>query len=245
MTPSDFTLARHLVREALQAKDIALARKVTESAMKRAKAVNEVDGILSAWTDLAPSDPLPATIAAGMPDHSRIAFARYLNRVGRAGQAVALLGGRMRSLEDRANVAFNAIFAESLFLSGQTQPARQILDRILGDEADNATALSARSRLLSRSGDHRAAIIDAQRLVTSYGTVADYRVLLADIYRASRDRRGAERTLWDGYRDLPGDESLYREVRRVLVARGDNGALVRFEADYNEEKFSRLKKELA
>jgi len=245
LTPTDFTLARHLVSEALQAKNVALARKVTESAMKRAKAGTEVDGILSAWTELDPSDPLPETIAADMPDHSRVAFAQYLNRTGRAGQALALVGNQVRSLNDRANVTFNAIFAESLFLSGRTQPARQILDRILSEEPDNATALSARARLLSRLGDHRAATIDAQRLVTSYGAVADYRVLLANIYRASRDRRGAERTLWDGYRDLPGHASLYQEVRRLIVARGDKDVLLRFETDYNEEKFSRLKKELA
>lgn len=246
LRPSDANLARQVVTDALLAKNISLASDVTQKIMKSAKAGVEVDGILSAWAVLAPgADSLSATVDASMPEHSKIAFAHYLNRVGRADQAVAVLGGSGRPLNDRANVDFNAVFAESLFYRGQARPARQMLDRILGDEPDDAVALSARARLLSRSGDHRAATIDAQRLVTSYGKVPDYRVLLAEIYRASRDTRGAERTLWDGYRDLPGDETLYKELRRVLMARGDRDALSRFEIDYNEEKYSRLMKELA
>jgi hypothetical protein len=75
--------------------------------------------------------------------------------------------------------------------------------------------------------------------------MAEYRVLLAQTYRASQDARGAERTLWDGYRDLPGNETLYQEVRRILIANGDKEALSRFESDFGEERFSRLIKELA
>lgn len=246
LSPADASLARQVVVDALQAKDIVLANKVTERVMLGAKAGNEVDGILAAWADLAPSpDSLSVTVGANMPEHSKIAFAHHLNQVGRADQAIAVLGSRVRPLNDRANVPFNAVFAESLFLRGQAREARLILDRILKDEPDYAVALSARARLLSRSGNHRGATIDAQRLVASYGATPVYRVLLANIYRASRDVRGAERTLWNGYRDLPGDETLYKEIRRVLIARGDKDALSRLETDQNEVKHSRLMKELA
>ena len=148
-------------------------------------------------------------------------------------------------MDSRGNVDFNAVFAESLFLKGQVSPARQMLDRILSKWPDDAIALSARARLLSRIGDHRAATIDAQRLVASYDTVAAYRVLLAQIYKANRDTRGAERTLWDGFRDLPGDEALYEQVRRIFVARGDKDGLARLKQDFEGERFSRLTKELA
>ena len=135
LSPSDATLARQVVTDALQAKDFLLASKVTERVMISAKAGDEVDGVLSAWADLAPSaNSLSVTIGANMPEHSRVAYAHYLNRVGRADQAVAVLGGRIRPLNDRANAAFNAVFAESLFLKGQVRPAREILDRILSDE---------------------------------------------------------------------------------------------------------------
>ena len=180
-----------------------------------------------------------------MPDHSKVAFAHYLNRVGRPDQALVILGGKARPLNNRANGDFNAVFAEALFLKGQTQPARQLLDRILSEEPDDIVALSARSRLLSKIGDHRAATIDAQRLVASYDTIADYRVLLAQIYTANRDTRAAERTLWDGYRDLAGNETLYNAVRQILTARGDNDGLARLKQEYDEERFSRLMKELA
>lgn len=245
-SPSDASLAQRLVSDALQAKNVLLASNVTKRVMTSAKVKEEVDGVLSAWAELAPNaDPQLVTIAGKMPAHSRVAFAHYLNRVGRADQALAVLGRRLLPLNDRANADFNAVFAESLFLKGQAGPARQILDRILSDEADDAVALSARARLLSRTGDHRGATIDAQRLVASYGTIADYRVLLAKIYRANRDARGAERTLWDGYRDLPGDEKLYKEVQGVLVARGDKDGLARLKNDHDDERFSRLMKELA
>ena len=246
LSPSDAVVARQVVSDALRAKNVALAREVTKSVIESAKAGNEVDGLLAAWTRLAPSaDKLPATLGTGMPDHSRIALAHHFNQTGRAAEARSILGDRPRAMGERANVQFNAVFAEALSLSGQSGPARQILDRILRDEPDHAVALSARARLLSRSGDHRSATIDAQRLVASYGAIPDYRVLLANIYRASRDRRAAERTLWNGYRDLPGDETLFEEVRLLLNTRGDNDALSRFETDHDEERFSRLMKELA
>ena len=246
LSPSNASLARQVVIDALRAENILLATRVTQRVVESVKASEEVDSILSAWVEHAPGEnSLSLTNGTSLPEHNRAAVAHYLNRIGRADQALDVLGRKVRPLDDRANVAFNAVFAEALFLKGQAQSARQLLDHILRDEPDNAVALSARARLLSRSGDHRGATIDAQRLVTSYGTISNYRVLLARIYRANRDTRGAERTLWDGYRDLPGDETLYKEVRQVLIARGDGEALSRLESVYHEEKFSRLKKELA
>lgn len=245
-SPSDVSLAQRVVSDALQAKNELLASNVTKRVLASAKSRAEADAVLSVWADLSPSAaPRSVSLDAKVPDHSRVAFAHYFNQVGRADQAFAILGEKIRPLNDRANADFNAVLAESLFLKGQVSPARRILDTILSDEADDAVSLSVRARLLSRIGDHRRAIIDAQRLVASYGTIADYRVLLAIIYRASRNARAAERTLWDGYRDLPGDEKLYKEIQKVLAARGDKDGLARLKNDHDEERFSRLMKELA
>ena len=133
-----------------------------------------------------------------------------------ADQALALLGRKARPSSDRANANFNAVFAEALFLSGQVHPARQHYSiKSSPMNPDNAAALSARARLLSSIGessrryDRRAA-----PRCKLFDTIADYRVLLAKIYRANDDARGADRTLWDGYRDLPAMKSLYSEVRR-------------------------------
>ena len=248
LAPGDALLARQVVADALRADDRSLANKVTQRVFTSANAREQADGVLSAWSDFgASAGSLGAgpMLPASAPDQMKIAFAHYLNRIGRPDQALGVLGRQVRSLGGRSNVAFNAVFAESLFLNGQAAPARQILDRVLSDEPDDAIALSARAQLLSRVGDHRRATIDAQRLVASYATIADYRVLLAAVYRASKDNRGAERTLWDGYRDLPGNETLYKEVRQVLISHGDREGLSRLKNDFNEEKFSRLMKELA
>lgn len=246
LSEADVLLARQAVSDALHARNDALASSVTGSVLASAKSRDEAADILSTWEEFSARPYSPSSAdAANLPDHSKIALAHYYNRIGRPDQALALLGKRARALGNRANVDFNAAFAESLLLKGQVQPARQLLDKILAEEPDDPVALAARAQLLSRIGDHRAAMIDAQRLVASYDTIASYRVLLAKIYTANQDRRGAERALWDGYRDLPGDEILYGEVRRILTARRDQEGLARLAEDYNEERFSRLMKELA
>ena len=248
LAPDDASLAQQVVADALRADDRSLASKVTQRVLTSAKARDQADGVLSAWSDFgagAGSLGSGPTLPASAPDQMKIAFAHYLNRVGHPDQALAVLGRQVRSLDGRENVPFNAVFAESLFLKGQAGPARHILDRVLSEEPDDAIALSARARLLSRIGDHRRATIDAQRLVASYATIADYRVLLAAVYRANKDSRGAERALWDGYRDLPANETLYKEVRQVLMSHGNREDLSRLESGFNEEKFAQLMKELA
>lgn len=248
LAPRDVLLAHRVVTDALRAGDRFLAKQVTRPALANAKSFDDADGVLSAWSEFGGG---PGALVAGptmplnAPDHTRVAFAHYLNLIGHSDDALAVLRPKVRPLDDRGNVAFNAVIGETLFLKGQVAPARQILDRVLGEEPDDAIALSARARLLSRAGGHRQATIDAQRLVASYPTIASYRVLLATIYRANDDKRSAERTLWDGYRDLPANETLYKEVRRVLMARGDREGLSRLENDFKEERFSQLMKELA
>ncbi len=246
MGPPGAAVARQVVSDALQAKDIALANDVTSRALSAAKSGEESANVLAAWVDYASAGTAACvTDEARLPDHSKIALAHYRNGTGRPDEALALIGTAPRPLQDRANVDFNAVLAESLMLKGQLQPARQILDRILSDEPDDAVALGSRARLLSRLGDHRAALIDAQRLVTSYDTVPEHRVLLAEIYRANRDSRYAERTIWDAYRDLPGNDTLYRQLQRILVARGDTDGLARLTSDHDGERYTRLTKELA
>lgn len=245
-SPASAPLATRTVGDALQANNIVLANEVTQRFLKEAKSLEEANSVLSAWVDLGPSSEeasLPG--AASLPEHSKIALANYFNRIGRPDRALSLLGKAPRPVNDRANTNFNAVFAEALMMKGQMPAARQLLDRILASEPDHIVALSARARLLSKLGDHRAATADAQRLVTSYNTVADHRVLLAQIYRANRDGRWAERTLWDGYRDLPGNETLYRQLQQALAARGDRDGLARIKRSHDEERYSRLMKELA
>jgi tetratricopeptide (TPR) repeat protein len=238
--------ARQVVFDALKANDRALAYAVTKRVLIDAKAKDELDNVLSVWANHAPSDTsLSGALPASAPDITKIAFAHYLNQVGRADQALAVLGGNARSLEDRENVPFNAVFAESLGARGDARLAKRILDGVLANEPDNAIALSARARLLSSLGDHRKATLDAQRLATSFPTNPEYRLLLASVYRASGDNRAAERTLWDGYRDLPLAESLYEEVKQVLTSRNDGEGVVELERAYNDKRFSQLLKELA
>ena len=207
---------------------------------------DELENVLKQWATLAPSDrslsPFPVTNAS---EPTRIAFAHYLNQTGRAFQSLSILGRQSRPLGDRGNVPFNAVFGESLGVQRQWKPAREVLDGVLGIEADNEVALTARARLLSAIGDHRGAIIDAQRLTASYPIDPDYRVLLTQVYLAAGDKRNAERTLWDGYRDLPLSDSLYSGVRRSLMSRRDADGIIELDRAHEEDRFAQLLKELA
>ena len=246
LSPKDPKTSSQAITDALQTGDHAAALAVTRRVLVETRDKDELDNILSTWASLAPGDAsLAAALTANAPDLTRIAFAHYLNRIGRPNQALTLLGRKTRTLGDRANVPFNAVFAEALEARGQVQPARQMLDRILAQEGDNEVALAARARLLSAIGDHRRATIDAQRLVTSYATNPDYRLLLSKVYRASHDDRSAERTLWDGFRDLPVAESLYNAVRHVLMSRNDAEGVSRLDGGYQDDRFAELLKELA
>ena len=246
LSPRDPKTAAQAISDSLHAGDHPAALEITRRVLADAKDKDELDNVLSAWAKLTPGDgSLAAAIPANASDMTRIAFAHYLNQVGRPNQALNVLGRKSRPLGVRANVPFNAAFAEALEVRGQLQPARQMLDRILVKEGDNEVALGARARLQSAMGDHRRATIDAQRLVANYSTNPDYRLLLAKVYRASHDGRSAERTLWDGFRDLPVAESLYNEVRHILLARGDAEGVSRLDSGYQDDRFAQLLKELA
>lgn len=244
--PSAPLLAARALSSALQADDLPRANEITKRYLSEARTTDEAVDVLSAWVDHAPPSAIPEIAdTAALPDPARIALANYYNRTDRPDRALALLGSTPRPLDQRANVDFNAVVAHALFLTGKTGPAKTILDRLVAIEPDDRLALSARALLLSKIGDHRNAVADAQRLVTAYDTLADQRVLLARIYGANRDFRWAERTLWDGYRDLPGNETLYRQLQRNLAGRGDQEGLVRLKKGQDEIRFSRLMKEMA
>lgn len=245
LSPQDPNSASQAVFDALKADNHLLALTVTERVLSDSKSKDELNNVLTKWVKIAPSDgSLSTFIPANASDLKRIAFAHYLNQVGRANQALIVLGPEPRPL-GRANVPFNAVLGETFVARGQAKTARELLDSVLSDEADNEVALAARARLLSALGDHRRAIADAQRLIASYANNPDYRVLLSKVYGASGDKRDAERTLWDGYRDLPLAESLYNEVRRVLMSRGDTEGAMQLGRGYEQEKYSQLLRELA
>ena len=114
----------------------------------------------------------------------------------------------------------NAIIADSLAQSGRAREAKQLFDTILLREPDHVYALRARINLEIRSGMAKAAISDAQRLVSVLPKSARDRLLLAKAYAAAGDGRQFDRTLWDAFHEIRGNRRIY-EVLRAHVAKTD------------------------
>jgi tetratricopeptide (TPR) repeat protein len=241
-------LALRAVSDALRANEVPFARALSGRVLEASRTPEEAEALLSIWARHAldagsgnepPSLPLRATSPI------KVEFAHYLNRMGRPERALAMLGMDASSLGEAQDAHSKAVIAESLFLLGRHETAERLVDEALRIEPDQQVGLATRARLRSLAGDHVQAIADGQRLVASYGKSVENRLLLVDLYRKSGDLRGADRALWDGYRDFPADELLYKEVRRGLVSRGDKVGLEQLDRNFEAERYSELVRELA
>ena len=242
LSPTDIKIGTDVVGDALQAGNLPVARLVTSRFLTKGLA-----DLLSEWTRSATGasyQPEPGRLLAAT-DRARLELAHYFNKIGRPQQALELLGRHLKPDRDSTNAHFNAVFGEALFVAGQRSAALTVLNSVLRIEPDEPVALAARARALSQAGNHRAAIIDAERLVASFDSQPDYRLLLADIHLAAGSQRGADRALWDGYRDLPANRLLYNAVRQVFLSRHDQDGLSRLDNDFEAERYSEVVKELA
>ena len=123
--------------------------------------------------------------------------------------------------------------------------AKRLFDLVLDREPDQAEALRGRSTLEARSGQSKQAIIDAQRLVTVSSDNAQDRLILAQAYQASNNKREVLRTLWDAFQDLPGDERIYSALRSALASTGDADGARRLNEEFADRKKAKLTKDLS
>ena len=146
--------------------------------------------------------------------------ARFLVEAGEPAAAIRLLDARAGLPVTASNADANAVLAHALDAMGQRGDAAARANAVLAFDPSNIVALRARTDLLKRAGRADAALIDAQRLAIENPGSAEDRLRLIRAYVAAGDPAGAESTYWDAFRDLGGDPTIYRQLRRYLLDRG-------------------------
>lgn len=246
LDPKDARSAQQLLRSALKAGNIALARQVSGPLLVPAARDQLIATTLDLWANDAPAGKtlpdLPQLARQAGP--SRLSsFGDYLNRVGQPAAAQQLIGSAQVPVTHE-NAPLNAVLARSWTLQGRNEDARKLLDQVLAVEPDQIQALRGRSELLMRTGNTKQAIIDAQRIVTSNPQSGADRVLLARAFFAAGNKQEVRRTLWQAFHDMPEDESVFAALRNVLVSTGDLDGEQRLKRELADQKSSKLGKDL-
>jgi predicted Zn-dependent protease len=143
----------------------------------------------------------------------KLAYASFLNRVGDPVGAAALVGSAATLPISATNAEANAVLADTLALSGKTVEAKRLFDAILAYDSGNATALRGRAQLLLAARRAKEAVPDAQKLVSVLPTSPYDRILLARCYSDAGDNAEAERTLWNGFHEIPASEPLFAALK--------------------------------
>jgi len=223
LRPKDTGVRLKAIDAALRYNDYEQARRTAEPLLTADAPGDVVGDVLSIWS--ARWNSLDAIETAHRLSQSagpqqKLAYATYFNDVGKPEYAMELLGSQPLLPITIANSGTNAIIADSLAQTGRAAEAKQLFDTILRREPDHVYALRARINFEIRSGMAKAAISDAQRLVSVLPKSARDRLLLAKAYAAAGDGRQLDRTLWDAFHEIRGNRRIY-EVLRAHVAKTD------------------------
>ena len=235
-------------QSALTAIDALLRSKKYPGALQAAQPLlaaegpgEQVGSVLWLWEEHWPGALQTARELSRAADpRQRLAYATYFNEVGSPQDAMALLGGAPQLPVTMANSSTNALIADSLAQSGRTDEARQLLDTILAMEPDHVYALRARINLEIRTGKAKAAISDAQRLVSILPDSARDRLLLARVYSAAGDQRQLDRTLWDAFHEIAVNRDLYEALRTHVAKFGGADAVSSVDAEYRQKQDAEL-----
>lgn len=246
LDPKDSRITESLIEALLRAGSVEAAAKISSPLLTEAANAKLVDDVLDLWADHQPRGatlPNAMELAQATKGDRRVSFANYFNRVGNPSAAAALLRAGQLPVT-QPNARWNAVFAQALALQGRTDEAKRLFDLVLDREPDQVEALRGRAALESKMGSGRAAIIDAQRLITVEPNSGQDRLLLAQVYLAAGNRAEVKRTLWQAFQDLPDDEGVFFALRSVLASTGDVDGQSRVEAEFTDRRLAELTKEL-
>jgi predicted Zn-dependent protease len=229
LKPEETKPALAAIDAAFRRNDTAAALRGSDRFLRPDAPADAVGDVLTIWaerwkTPAAVTEARKRSKTAG-PQHT-LAYATYFNMAGSPDDAAALLGGGRPQLPlTPANMSTNSLIAETLTLRGQFREAKQLFDAVLAKEPDHVHALRGRINLEIRMGATKAAITDAQRLVSISPRSARDRLLLARAYTAAGEKRQVDRTLWDAFHEIPADFLLYETLRaHVAKSRGAEAA---------------------
>jgi predicted Zn-dependent protease len=104
-------------------------------------------------------------------------------------------------------------------------------------------ALRGRTNLEISTGDAKAAIVDAQRLVSVAPDSATDRALLARAYAAAGDRRQVDRTLWNAFHEIPANFDTYEPLRQYVLKTDGADAAKAIDDEFKEQRDIALARE--
>lgn len=246
LQPKDKTWAVTAVDAAFRANDIVSARRESEPLLTPAAAPDAVADVLDVWAKRWKTPEAIAEIrrvASRATPQQRLAFATYFNEVGSPEDAQALAGGGPQLPINATNMSANAIIADAIGQMGQASEAKRLFDAILAREPDHVYALRGRIKLEIRTGRAKAAISDAQRLISVLPGSAPDRLLLARAYAAAGDARQLDRTLWDAFHEIPGNLELYEVLRAHVRKTQGEDAVKSVDDEYRQQRDVNLARE--
>jgi predicted Zn-dependent protease len=246
LNPEDQDVGVTIVEASLRTNDFAAALRDSEPLLKPDSPPGQVSAILELWAKhwKAPEAIVEAKrLAKTASAQQLLAYATFFNEAGSPEDAVALVGSDPRLPVNAGNMSINSVIATSLALRGDRARAKQIFDAILAHEPDHVYALRGRTNLEIATGNGKAAILDAQRLVSVEPNSARDRILLARAYAAGGDNREADRTLWDAFHEIPGDFDAYETLRARVQKTGDDAALSSLDDEFKHQRDDVLARE--
>jgi predicted Zn-dependent protease len=240
LKPEDPEPAFTAIEAAFRHNDVPFGLRASERFLRPDASPDDVGRLLTIWAEhwkaSAALDEARKRSSTAPPQH-RLAYATYFNMAGSPNDAAALLGGAQPQWPLTAvNMSSNSLIAETLVLRGQYGEAKRIFDAVLAREPDHVHALRGRINLEIRMGAARAAITDAQRLVSVSPRSARERLLLARAYAAAGDQRQVDRTLWDAFHEIPANFLLYEALRAHVVKSGGAEAVARVDAEFRQQQ---------
>lgn len=224
LQPANQDHALLAIETAFRAGQSAQARADSLALVKSAGApliYRVLDIWLRNWTSSQRVDDAFDLGLAARDPRARIPYADFLNRVGEPALALKLVADAAKTPVAADNADANAIAAEALFHRGKYPEAAKRFDDVLAFDPGNAMALRGRANMLLRLGKAKDAIEDAGKLVTVAPNSSRDRLLLARVYSAAGDPQQAQRTLWDAFRDIPGDIQIYGALLQLTRSNPD------------------------
>jgi predicted Zn-dependent protease len=246
LNPKDAELGLTVVDASLRSSDFAAAQRASEPLLAPDAPPQQVDSVLKLWADRWKSPKAIAEarrLASSASIAQRLAYATYFNAVGRPDDAAELIGDAPKLPLNRANLSVNSLIATSLALKGDRAAAKRLFDQILQREPDHVYALRGRINLEIATGNSKAAIIDAQRLVSVAPRSARDRLLLARAFAAAGDSRQVDRTLWNAFHEIEGSFEIYEALRAHVERTDGPDAVAAIDEEFKQQRDVALARE--
>ena len=238
LNPMDRENALLLIQAAFRSGNVAAGRQASLRLLNRPNVDRAlILSVLGLWTDYWPSSQRMTdakTLANASPPQQRLVYAAFVGRLGDSADEMRLANRDAALPVSAATAEANAVLADGLSRSGNFAAAKNRFDAVLAFDPGNATALRGRAELAIRTGNARAAVEDAQKLVTLLPNSAADRLLLARSYAAAGDRAWVDRTLWTAFEAIPADEKIYAALE--ASRKGDPEATRNLREEFDRQR---------